>query len=47
MLEERIIALKRELIEYTILVESIIGKANRGSLEKEKEILLKAIDKDE
>ena len=47
MLEERIIALKRELIEYATLVENMIDKANRGLLEKEKDILLEVIDKDE
>ena len=47
MLEERIISLKHELIEYATLVESMIDKTNRGLLEKEKDILLEVIKKDE
>ena len=30
MLEERLISLKRELIEYATLVENMIDKANKG-----------------
>jgi len=47
MLEERLISLKRELIEYATLVESMIDKTNIGLLEKKKELLLEVIDKDE
>ena len=47
MLEERLISLKRELIEYATLVENMIDKANRGLLEKEKNYLLEVIEKDE
>ncbi len=47
MLEERLISLKRELIEYATLVENMIDKANRGLLEKEKSYLLDVIEKDE
>jgi len=47
MLEERLISLKRELIEYATLVENMIDKANKGLLEKEKDYLLEVIEKDE
>ena len=47
MLEERLISLKRELIEYATLVENMIDKANRGLLEKEKSYLLEVVEKDE
>jgi len=47
MLEERLVSLKRELIEYATLVENMIDKANKGLLEKEKNYLLEVIEKDE
>jgi len=47
MLEERLISLKRELIEYATLVENMIDKANKGLLEKKKDYLLEIIEKDE
>lgn len=47
MLEESLISLKRELIEYATLVENMIDKANKGLLEKEKKYLLEVIEKDE
>jgi len=47
MLEERLVSLKRELIEYATLVENMIDKANKGLMEKEKDYLLEVIEKDE
>ncbi len=47
MLEERLISLKRDLIEYATLVENMVDKAKRGLLEKEKNYLLEVIEKDE
>jgi len=47
MLEERIRLLKRELIEYATLCESMVEKVIKGLLEKEKDYLLEVIEKDE
>ncbi len=47
MLEERLIPLKRELIEYATLAENMIDKVIRGLLDKEKNNLMEVIEKDE
>lgn len=47
MLEEKILGLKRRLIEYAALIENMIGKSIKGLLKKEKEILVEVIEKDE
>ncbi len=47
MLEERIIPIKRELIEYATLVENMVEKVIKGLLEKEKNYPLEVIEKDE
>jgi phosphate transport system protein len=47
MLEERMVDLKRELIEYAGLVEHMIDKSIRGLLTRDRGMLLQVIDKDE
>ncbi|MDD5635955.1 MAG: hypothetical protein PHE81_05140, partial [Atribacterota bacterium] len=47
MLEERIMPLKRELIEYATLVENMIEKVIKGLMENNKNYPLEVIEKDE
>ncbi len=47
MLEERIINLKREIVEYTTLGEGMIEKSIKGLVKKNKKLLLSIIDEDE
>ena len=47
MIEEKLISLKRELIEYVTLTENMIDKAIKGLLEKEKSFLIEVIENDE
>jgi len=47
MLAERITNIKKKLIEYAALVESMIDKSLDGLLEREKELLVEVIEKDE
>ncbi|OPY74391.1 MAG: hypothetical protein A4E64_02301 [Syntrophorhabdus sp. PtaU1.Bin058] len=47
MLEERIIELKKELIDFATLVENMIMKSIKGLIKKEKAYLLEVIEKDE
>ena len=45
--EEKIADLKRKLIEYAALVEGMIDKSIQGLLNKDREILIEVIEKDE
>jgi len=47
MLPEKIVALEKRLMEFSGLVESMVEKAIRGLLEKDKSLLREVIDKDE
>jgi phosphate transport system protein len=47
MLEERMTGLKREIVEYAGLVESMIDNAVTGLLEKRREMLTEVIERDE
>lgn len=47
MLAERITNIKKKLIEYATLVEDMIDKSLDGLLEREKELLVEVIEKDE
>jgi phosphate transport system protein len=47
MLEDRIMPIKRELIEYATLVENMVEKVIKGLMDKEKKYLLEVIEKDE
>jgi phosphate transport system protein len=47
MLEEKIVNLKRELVEYAGLVESMIEKAVKGLLERDPDYFVDVIEKDE
>lgn len=47
MLEERILPLKRELIEYATLTEKMVEKVVKGLLEKDKKGLIEVIEQDE
>ena len=47
MLEERLPALKRELIEYATLVETMIEKSIRGLMRKDHALLSDVIEQDE
>jgi len=47
MLQEKLIELKQRIVEYSSLVEEMIEKSIKGLLEKEKELLLEVIEKDE
>jgi len=45
--EEKIISLKRGLIEYATLVESMIDKSIKGLVNKDREFLIEVMEKDE
>ena len=45
--EEKITGLKRELIEYATLVEGMIDKSIKGLVNKDRELLIEVIQKDE
>ena len=47
MLEEKLISLKKELVEYATIVESMVQKSVKGLLSKEKNILNEVIMIDE
>ena len=47
MLTQEITSLKKNLIEYAAHVESMIDKSIKGLLEKDKEMLLEVMEKDE
>jgi phosphate transport system protein len=47
VLEEKIIELKKELIDFATLVENMITKSIKGLTKKEKAYLLEVIEKDE
>jgi phosphate transport system protein len=47
MLEEKIVGLRRELIDYATLVEGMIEKSIQGLLKREKGILTRVIEEDE
>ncbi|MGQ9610737.1 MAG: phosphate signaling complex protein PhoU [bacterium] len=47
MLAEKITDIKKKLIEYANLVENMIDDTLEGLLDKEKELLIKVIEKDE
>lgn len=47
MLEQKIVNLKEELINYAELVKTMIEKSIKGLLEKNRDLLLEVIDKDE
>jgi phosphate transport system protein len=47
MFEEKMTNLKRQLVEYVSLVESMIGKAVRGLLERNNDLLREVIEDDE
>jgi phosphate transport system protein len=47
MFEEKLANLKRELVEYAGLVESMIEKAVKGLLESEPDLFADVIEKDE
>ena len=47
MLEEKLVNLKKELIEYAGLVESMVEKSVKGLLVRERTVLLEVIEKDE
>ncbi len=47
MLEEKIVELKEQLIEYASLIEQMIEKSIRGLLRKEKEPLTEVMEEDE
>jgi phosphate transport system protein len=47
MLAERLTNIKKKLIDYAVLVESMIDKSLDGLLEREKESLVEVIEKDE
>jgi phosphate transport system protein len=47
MFEERMTNLKRQLVEYAGLVESMIEKAMKGLLERERDYLVDVIENDE
>jgi phosphate transport system protein len=47
MFEQKLANLKRELVEYAALVESMIEKAVKGLLEKEPDLFADVIEKDE
>jgi phosphate transport system regulatory protein PhoU len=45
--EEKIALLKRELVEYATLVEGMMDKSIKGLVNKEREMLLEVMEKDE
>ena len=47
MLEEKMKDLKRELMEYSALVRSMVEKSIEGLLKKQKQVLVNVIEKDE
>lgn len=47
MIEEKLNLLKEKVLEMAVLVESMIEKSIKGLLEKDKNILLQVIEKDE
>jgi len=47
MFEEKLANLKRELVEYAGLVESMIGKAVKGLLDRDPDYFVDVIEKDE
>ncbi|MFH1369477.1 MAG: phosphate signaling complex protein PhoU [Elusimicrobiota bacterium] len=47
MLEEKLVNLKKELVEYAGLVESMVDKSIKGLLNREKKILREVIEVDE
>ncbi|MCB4791051.1 MAG: phosphate signaling complex protein PhoU [Elusimicrobia bacterium] len=47
MLEERLVNLKKELIEYATIVESMVDKSIKGLSQKDKNILIEVIKRDE
>ena len=47
MLEEKLVSLKKKLVEYASLVESMVEKSMKGLLSKEKQLLNEVIEKDE
>jgi len=47
MLEEKLVALKRELMGYTGLVEGMVEKAIKGLLQKDRDLLVEVIERDE
>jgi len=47
MLEERIVELKKELIEFATIVEGMITKSIKGLLKKEKATLLEVVEESE
>jgi phosphate transport system protein len=47
MLEEKILNIKRELVEYAGLIEKMLAKTMEGLLKKNKKLLEEVIDKDE
>jgi phosphate transport system protein len=47
MLDEKLIVLKKQIIEYSGIVESMVEKSIKGLLEKDKNLLAEVIDKEE
>ena len=47
MLEEKLVSLKKKLVEYASLVESMVEKSMKGLFNKEKQLLNEVIEKDE
>jgi len=47
MIEEKLVELKKELIDYAMLVETMVSKSVLGLLNRDKTALLKVIEKDE
>ena len=47
MIEEKVIQLKKNLVEYAGLVEGMVRKAMKGLVEKNRQALLEVVEKDE
>lgn len=47
MLTEKMVSLKKQLVEYSGLIESMVNKSMKGLLSKQKELLVDVIEKDE
>ncbi|MCX5781703.1 MAG: phosphate signaling complex protein PhoU [Elusimicrobia bacterium] len=47
MIEEKVIQLKKHIVEYAGLVEGMVRKSMKGLIEKNKLLLLEVMDKDE
>jgi len=47
MLEERMLSLKREIVQYAGLVEAMIDKAINGLLQRRRDVLAEVIERDE